>query len=449
MALAALSDRIVSARDQLMSTAIVRKDHDWVGLVVDGRFTLRQWLGSSEWGDVFLTELPENPSQRAAIKLMPADTVDADAHIGGWAATTTLSHPHLIRLFHTGRCQISSARLLYAVMEYAEENLSQVIPERPLTPSEARDMLPPVLDALSFLHERGFVHGHLNPSNIMVVDNQLKICWDRRHVAGQLRKRLPALRIYDAPELAAGRISPAADVWSLGVALVEALTQKAPVWERSTTRDLVLPESFPEPFGEIARECLRSEPSQRCALGDVKAHLEPAQSLPKPVTKTSETRRGKLPLVASVAAALVVLVILVLKVWHQQGQPQTPIETQQAAPATVAPVSQTSEVSKGKSVKGAVFERVQPEVSRNASKTIQGRVKVRIRLTVGPNGNVSNAAFDSSGPSKYFANLALQTARQWKFKPPVVDGQAVPSVWILQFQFGRNGTEITPVEVSP
>jgi TonB family protein len=68
---------------------------------------------------------------------------------------------------------------------------------------------------------------------------------------------------------------------------------------------------------------------------------------------------------------------------------------------------------------------------------------------VGPSGNVSNAAFDSSGPSKYFANAALQAARQWKFKPPLVGGQAVPSVWILQFQFGRNGTEITPVEVSP
>ena len=85
-----------------MSTAIVRKDHDWVGRLIDGRFTLLQWLGGSESSDVFLTELPENPSQKAAIKLMSADAVDADAYIAGWAATTTLSHPHLIRLFHTG-----------------------------------------------------------------------------------------------------------------------------------------------------------------------------------------------------------------------------------------------------------------------------------------------------------------------------------------------------------
>lgn len=432
-----------------MSTATVRKDHDWIGRVIDGRFTLLQWLGGSEWGDVFLTELPENPSQKAAIKLVPADTADADAHIAGWAATTTLSHPNLVRLFHTGRCQINSARLLYAVMEYAEENLSQVIPERPLTPSETREMLPAVLDALSFLHQKGFVHGHLKPSNIMVVDNQLKICWDRRHVAGQLRKRLPALGAYDAPELASGTISPAADVWSLGVTLVEALTQQKPTWDGSTSREPVLPGSIPQPFADIARECLRTNPTQRCTLRDVKARLDPARSLPSPVNKISEARTGRFRLTALIAAALVLLVIAALKLRLHQSPPVV----QQAAPEMAAPPSQPSvpesQSSKGMLAKGAVVERVQPEVSRNASKTIQGKVKVTIRITVDASGNVSNAAFDSSGPSKYFANLALQAARQWKFKSAQVGGRAVPSVWILRFQFGRDGTEITPAEVSP
>src|ERR1700682_5733214 len=91
---------------------------DWVGRVVDERFTLLQWLGGSEWGDVFLTELPGDPGQKAAIKLIPAETTDAEARVAGWAATATLSHPHLMHLFHSGRCQINTIRLLYAVMEY-------------------------------------------------------------------------------------------------------------------------------------------------------------------------------------------------------------------------------------------------------------------------------------------------------------------------------------------
>src|SRR6267154_235951 len=165
-----------------MNTAAIRED--WVGRVIDGGFTLLRWLGGSARGEVFLTELPGHPEQKAAIKLIPADAADAVAPVAAWAATTTLSHPHLMRLFHTGRCEIHTASLLYVVMEYAEEDLSQIIPERPLTASETREMLHPVLDALAYLHNRGLVHGHLRPSNVMVVDNQVKISGDGIHVVG-------------------------------------------------------------------------------------------------------------------------------------------------------------------------------------------------------------------------------------------------------------------------
>ena len=52
----------------------------------------------------------------------------------------------------------------------------------------------------------------------------------------------------------------------------------------------------------------------------------------------------------------------------------------------------------------------------------------------------------SPGPSKYFANQALQSARRWKFKPPQTDGQPTASTWLLKYQFGRAGTEIIPSE---
>ena len=115
-------------------------------------------------------------------------------------------------------------------------------------------------------------------------------------------------------------------------------------------------------------------------------------------------------------------------------------------PQSPVPGTQTS---KGEAVKGAVTERVLPDVPRSASLTIQGKVEVRIRVTVDPSGDVSNATFDSPGVSKYFANLALQAARNWRFKPAQVDDQAVSSVWILRFQFKQTRTEVTPVEASP
>ena len=435
-----------------MNTAAIRSD--WVGRVIDGRFTLLQWLGGSEWGGVFLTELQRYGSQKAAIKLIPTDAGDAEAQIAGWAATTTLSHPHLMRLFHTGRCRIDTAQLLYAVTEYAEEDLSQILPERPLTPTEAREMLDPVLDALSYLHGKGFVHGHLKPSNIMVVNNELRLSGDSLRVAGEHGKHLPTLSVYDAPERATEAISPATDVWSLGVTLVEALTQLPPVWDRSTTREPVVPESIPQPFAEIAQECLRSDPSRRCTLSYVKVRLEPARFLAGPTSKTGRTVPTKLRVTALIAAVLVLFaVIAALQLRSRQTRPSLPtgkqplVFTVPALPPQ-SPVPGT-QPSKGAAVKGAVSARVLPDVPRSASSTIHGKVNVSIRVTVDPSGNVSNATFDSPGASKYFANLALQAAQHWKFKPAQVDGQAVSSVWILQFTFTQTATEVTPVEASP
>jgi len=133
---------------------------DWKtreGQVVGGKFSLRQWLGGSEHSAVFLTQQPGQPSANAAIKLIAADGAVADRQLSRWRAAAQLSHPHLMRIYEAGRCRVDGTPLLYVVMEYAEEDLSQILPQRPLAPSEVTDLLPPVLDALSYLHGQGFV----------------------------------------------------------------------------------------------------------------------------------------------------------------------------------------------------------------------------------------------------------------------------------------------------
>ena len=74
--------------------------------------------------------------------------------------------------------KLTGEDLLYVVTEYADETLSQILPERPLSPREAREMLGPVLGALSYLHNRCLTHGHLRPTNIMVIDDQVKLSPD-------------------------------------------------------------------------------------------------------------------------------------------------------------------------------------------------------------------------------------------------------------------------------
>jgi TonB family protein len=90
-----------------------------------------------------------------------------------------------------------------------------------------------------------------------------------------------------------------------------------------------------------------------------------------------------------------------------------------------------------------------PEIPERAIETIRGQFELAIRASVDSNGIVSSAELDSPGPSRYFANLALQAVQQWKFKAAQVDGRPVPSVWVITFQFSQAATEVKPVEVSP
>ena len=101
------------------------------------------------------------------------------------------------------------------------------------------------------------------------------------------------------------------------------------------------------------------------------------------------------------------------------------------------------------SAKGEVLDQVLPEVSQKARDTIRGRVRVGIKVHVDPAGAVSNAELDSPGPSKYFAELALQAARKWAFTPPEVGGKSVASEWSLYFVFSQNDTKVTPTQTAP
>ncbi len=431
-----------------MSTAAVFDN--WLDQVIDGKFTLLRWLGSTGQGDVFLTELQGPGTQKVAIKLVPAATKGAEDCRLRWKAAMSLSYPHLIRIFQTGSCKFNGAETLYAVMEYAEEDLSQILPQRALTPTETAEMLAPVVDTLSYLHGKGFVHGHLKPSNIMAVDDRLKLSCDSIQTIGHSGRLRPD-PVYAAPEASGMGIYPPADVWSLGITLVEVLTQQPPAVKPG--KEPMLAESIPQPFRDVAQDCLRTNPGSRCTLADVRARLKNPSPQARPVEeKSRETGRraaikfGPLPVAIGVVVALLA-VILAMKIGSRRATP-SPVENQQPAVAPVpqqvaAPAPQTPDT------KGAVAERVVPDVPRSASRTINGKIKVRIRLSVDANGEVSDAKFESAGSSKYFANLAMQAARQWKFKPPQAGGQPQASVWNLHFQFTRGGTDVTPVQASP
>lgn len=421
----------------------------WEGQVVDGKFHLRQYLGGSDHSAVFLTEFAEQEPHRAAIKLILAQ--NTEQQLSRWNLAAKLSHPHLIRLFQMGFCRLANMELLYVVMEYAGEDLSQILPHRPLTPAESQDTLLPVLDVLSYLHGNGLVHGHLKPSNVMAVDDQLKISSDGLCRIGESIGSLGHPSVYDPPETASGGISPAADVWSLGVTLVEALTQRLPVWERTEQKEPVLPESLPESFLDIARHCLRRDPQRRWTVADIKARLQPTSSALREQTMVSPKPFEKWRYIIPTVVGLALLAILAgsrLSSRHPEASPAPPAASVPATPPTALERPEAKTASGGL-VQGAVENQVLPDVPQSARNTIRGTVRVTVRVAVDPSGSVTGATLDSAGPSRYFADLALQAARRWRFRPRTLDGRKVSSEWILRFQFEKTATKVLPVEATP
>ncbi len=460
---------------------IIENGRQWEGRTVAGKFPLREYLGSSNRSAVFLTERPEDLSRKAVIKLIAAGP-HMDVQAMRLKLASRLSHPHLLQIFESGTCELAGEQVLYVVTEFADETLSQILPQRALTPGETREMLQPMVQALAYLHENGFAHGHLKPSNILVVGEQLKVSTDsvcRSGVIDSVSENRPA---YDAPEASREGCSPAGDVWSMGVVLCEALTRRLPVWTDRLQNEPSLPAGIPEPFADIASHCLRRDPKSRWTVSQIAAKFLPA---PVSIQPRVEKRRIKLnketirlekqkikeksqviakagaEIIAKTRAkvgshiyaigmvAVVAIAIFVASIIRRPPAARNVSSVTEPVEAAVEkPSPNPNRGSAGRGSKqtqsfasaGQIVRQVLPNVTANALRTIHGKVRVTVRVHTDSAGNVARAEFVSSGPSRYFANHALEAAQDWKF----AGSSANAHVWLLQFVFQRNGTSVNP-----
>lgn len=429
----------------------------WEGRVVEG-FPLQQWLGGSARSTVFLTELAGTPPQKAAIKLIEAESgPEGDRQISRLRASTKLSHPNLLRNFQVGQCQIDGTALVYVVMEFAEEDLSQILPQRALEPSEVGEMLPPLLGALSYLHGQGLVHGRIKPSNVQAVVDRLKLSSDQVTSITDQNSGRRRRDVYDAPETAAGIVSPSSDIWSVGVTMVAALTQSVAFAANDSKNDPNLPESIREPFRSIAGECLHLDPKQRISLDQIEAQLKPkTERAPAPVSRIEPAAppAGKRPAfpITIVTTIVLIIVFAFLYLHEKKGAVSNPGGTTPSAtanpPAATPPVSSSPAPARSTTSAGEVRHQVLPDVPQNAKNTISGTIKVVVRVQVDASGKVTSATFKSVGSSRYFADRALTAAQHWEFSPPQNNGQPIVSTWLVQFRFRRGSTQASAERVN-
>jgi serine/threonine protein kinase len=417
----------------------------WESQVVNGIFPLRRFLGRSNHSVVFLTECRAQKLANAAIKIIPADPARAESQLSHWQRAASLSHPHLIRLLEAGRCKLGGHPFLFVVTEYAEQNLAQILPHRALTAEEVREMLTPALDALAFLHRQNLVHGQLKPPNFLVVNDQLKLAGDTIRAAGDTTG-----------------IDLAGDMRALGATIVEALTQTRPAPDELALAPS-LPATLSSELADAVRRCLSPEPGNRPTVSELRKLIDPAPEAPPPAVLVPEVparptftpaptathapapqpaprRPAAKPhprwLVPAAAVGLVLLAVWAgSRVLRSHTDAVRPIANPIASQQTSAPAAAQSSVTAQSATSPVVHEEI-PAVSRGARDSIHGQIKVAVRVTVDRAGNVVAENLEVHGSSNYFARLAGDAARKWKFAP--ADTQS-PREWLLQFEFSRSG----------
>jgi serine/threonine protein kinase len=428
----------------------------WERRIVNGVYPLRRFLGRSNHSVVFLTECEPQGIAQAAIKILPANPALTEAQLGYWKTVGALSHPHLIRLLDAGRCQLGGHNFLFVVTELAEQNLAQILPGRPLTPEEARDLLPATLDVLVYLHSRNLVQGGLKPPNFLVVDDQLKLASDTIRPAGERTASTARLSLYDPPEAKKGRVTVAGDIWGLGITLVEALSQTAPAWSRDSPEGVSLPANLAPEFANAVQRCLNRDPGQRPSIAVLAAQFKQATVAPPPPPMPPATRPSASPpvinepsvrtastqyspkirfLVTVITVALLTLCAVWTAVHLLHNLPDVK-QSASIAPPSPPAISVPAHVENPKpsiaTPLPSVLHQEMPDVSRGARESIRGIIKIAVRVSVDRSGNVVAATLTDRASSKYFTRAAMDAAKKWKFSEAA---DRSSRVWLLHFEF--------------
>ncbi|MEZ4462182.1 MAG: tetratricopeptide repeat protein [bacterium] len=243
------------------------------GDMVAGRFRILELLGSGGFGTVYRA-LQENVGREVALKFLTPgvakDPVNVERFRREAYHVSQLRHPNTITLYDYGQTEEG---LIYMVMELLEgTSLADTVQEKgALAWPRAAHVFIQVLKSLSEAHQRGLVHRDLKPENIFLcelfgeqdyvkvldfgvakmtmAEDGLESSEDKLTKAG----RIFGTPMYMAPEQACAEpITPATDVYALGLLMFEMLTGLPPVTGRN--RMDVIHKQIRDPVPELTRE---------------------------------------------------------------------------------------------------------------------------------------------------------------------------------------------------
>jgi serine/threonine-protein kinase len=213
-----------------------------------GPFAVEQEIGCGAMGRVYRARYEKNGSD-VALKIISSGVDSNPTALARFereaAILKKLNHPHIVRLYATGRFR----RTPFYVMEFVEGETLEAILQRKghFTWEEVVALGQQICAALQHAHGQGIIHRDLKPANIMVTaDDSVKLT-DFGIAKGLEVSQLTATNStvgtasYMSPEQCRGErnLTHKSDLYSLGVVFYELLTGRRP-FLAETTLDMFL-----------------------------------------------------------------------------------------------------------------------------------------------------------------------------------------------------------------
>lgn len=257
---------------------------DLSGIALDGRYELHAVIGEGTFGRVYRGR-DRRLARRVAVKVIKpwwADDPDWVASFEREAQLlASISDPGIVQIFDVG----SAPEGLYYVAELVEgESLAHRLRlAGALAPAEAVDIAEQLSRALARAHAQRVVHRDVKPANVLLSpDGRVKVGdFGVARLAEGSSDGVGATIVgtprYMAPEQArGGSITPATDVYGVGVVLYEMLAGRPP-FDGTTAVELALrhvndplpplPARVPRAVARVTERALAKAPAERYADG--------------------------------------------------------------------------------------------------------------------------------------------------------------------------------------
>ncbi|BEL12533.1 hypothetical protein Q0Z83_107240 [Actinoplanes sichuanensis] len=223
-----------------------------------GRYRLVERLGAGGMSVVW-RGFDEVLGRQVAVKVLPPST-SADPSFrrrlrAEAQAAARLTHPHITNVYDYGEATtVDGEPVPYVVMELVDgESLAAVLARvRTLPWPTAARIAAEVAAALASAHSRGIVHRDVTPANVMLTPSGAKVVdFGISALIGENDTdpdgSLMGTPAYLAPErLEGGQVSPATDVYAVGLLIYRMLIGQLP-WDVGTTTALLRAHQYVEP----------------------------------------------------------------------------------------------------------------------------------------------------------------------------------------------------------